>query len=175
MKTSFIDNYFNQNPNTFNPLRRRPEVKDMAIPTKAQTIKKTAKFEVVYEMDGSSFEVDKTNGIARIIWKGNVNIKTAKHLVIHCARAIEKGNKKLLIDQSTLDQFDTEARLWIKVFIKSSIGNVSSKLLMLASIKPKSTKGSIFSHFASSELKEALPNLDMRRFDAVEEALDWLL
>jgi hypothetical protein len=126
-------------------------------------------------MNGSFFEVDQTNGIAKITWRGNVDIQTAKHIVVHCARAIEKGSEKLLIDQSSLNQFDTEARLWIKVFIKSSIGNVANKLQILASIKPNTAKGNIFSHFASDELKAALPGLKMKKFDFLEEAIDWLL
>lgn len=175
MKTSFLDNYFNHNPN-FNPIRRqRDTLSHITINAKEQTVKKTVNFKQEYAVEDSSLEIDDNHGIVKIVWKGNVGVKAAKQIVVHCARAIQKGNKKLLIDQSNLSEFDTEARLWVKVFIKSGKGNVTNKLDMLASIKPKSTKGRFFSHFASNELKEALPSLQMIGFDSELEAINWLL
>lgn len=175
MKSTYLDNYFYQNPNTFKAVRKsvKPEV-DLLI---AEPIKdlNSISFKQISQKNGSIFSIDKKAGIARISWNGHVDIHTAKKIIKLGFEAIEfHGYKKLILDHSDLVEFETEARVWVKELIKYKAERVDKKLTSIASISPKNSIGSIYSNFAGDILKHELPHLPMKRFDNLEEALYWL-
>ncbi len=176
MKTTFLDNYFYHNPN-FNPIRRT-NIKPQEVGVLA---KKSAHesnvlhFEKVCEKNGSSYSIDRKTGLSRIDWRGHVDIHTAKKLIRIGFETIENGeSNKLLIDHSSLVEFETEARVWVKEILKHKAETLNDKLSKLASVSPSMAIGSIFSNFASNILKTEMPHLSLKRFDEVDTALDWL-
>ncbi|WP_436516806.1 hypothetical protein [Ekhidna sp. To15] len=133
-------------------------------------------FVEVCEKNGSTFFTDKNFGIAKISWKGHVDIHIAKKLIRLGFEAIEfHGYKKLILDHSELAVFETEARVWIKELLKHKAERVNEKLIKLASISPKNAIGSVYSNFAGDIIKEEMPHLKMRKFDDVSDALHWLI
>lgn len=177
MKSTYLDNYFYQNPNTFKKVRRsvNSDLKvDLLIAEPVISLK-IPEFTHVAEKSGSTISTDKNSGIAKIAWKGHVDIHAAKKLIKLGFEAIEfHGYKKLILDHSDLVAFDTEARVWVKELLKFRAQRVNDKLTKLASISPKTSIGSVYSNFAGDVLKEELPHLKMKRFDALSDALKWL-
>lgn len=85
------------------------------------------------------------------------------------------GYKKLILDRSNLVEFDTEARVWIKGMLKTRAKKIVRMVERLAIVRATTTKGSIFSNFIASAIKIVMPNLEMQKFDNIEDAVDWLL
>ncbi|MEO9871331.1 hypothetical protein [Ekhidna sp.] len=174
MKSTFLDNYFYQNP-SFKVIRE-PQVSKGLSTLDAPNKTRELNFTVVHSMNGSTFELDKNNGIARIIWRGQVDIQTAKKLVSMGADSVEfNGYKKLLLDRSNLIEFETEARLWIRELLKTRAKKIVRKVNKLAIVKATTAKGSIFSNFIATAIKIVMPNLEMQEFNKEEEAFDWLV
>lgn len=133
-------------------------------------------FKVISEMNGSTFEVDKDYGISRITWNGTVDLPTVRKLVTLGADSVEFHKyKRLLLDRSKLIEFDTQARVWIKGLLKSRAKRIVKMVNKLAIINPKTSRGSIFSNFIASAIKLVMPNLDMRKFNSEEDAIEWLI
>lgn len=145
-----------------------PPKKEVAVPQESH-------FETLKEINGSKFEYDKLNGIPRITWQGDVGIEEASVLVTLGADYVEfHGCRKLLLDRSSLLEFDTEARMWIKDLLKTRAKRIVKMVDKLAIIKPHSAKGSIFSNFIASAIGLVFPGLEMMKFDSEEEAVSWL-
>ncbi len=175
MKSTYLDNYFYQNPNTFNAVRKpiNTALQVDVLVEPAQQV--NSNFQIMSEKNGSEFLLDQVNGMGRINWNGQVDIHTAKKLLRTAFDAISFHNcTKLILDHSQLIVFDTEARVWVKELISYKAESVNDKLVKMASISPKSSIGSMFSNFAGEILKDELPHLTMKRFDNLEDALYWL-
>ncbi|MFY0598489.1 MAG: hypothetical protein JXR03_02380 [Cyclobacteriaceae bacterium] len=133
-------------------------------------------FEIVGEINGNTFSTDKTNGISRVTWEGSVNIEAAEKILTLGADSVEfDGFKKILLDRSQLQEFDTEARMWIKNLLKTRAKGLSKLVEKIAIIKATTAKGSIFSNFIASAIGIILPHLEMRKFDTEKEAIGWLM
>ncbi len=173
MNSAFLDNYFHQNP-SFKVANRQPALPNVEV-FPEETKSKDFKFEVIYAMNGSTFEIDKINGISRIVWRGVVDIQSAKELVTMGADSVEfQGYKRLLLDRSNLVEFDTEARVWIRELLKTRAKKIVKMVDKLAIVKATSVKGSIFSNFIATAIKIVMPNLEMQEFQTEDEALNWL-
>lgn len=134
------------------------------------------KFIIKKEINGSRFELDNVNNISRITWSGNVNFETAKELLTLGADSVEiLGYDKLLLDRSALTEFETEARVWIKGLLKTRAKKIVKNVSKVAMINAKSAKGSLFSNFIGSAISMVFPDLQLKKFNSVEESLAWLL
>lgn len=141
-----------------------------------EAINPSVDFSIQKEIEGSTFEVDKINGISKITWNGAVSINAARQLVTMGADSVEfQGYKKLVLDRSNLLEFDTEARVWIKGMLKTRAKKIVRLVDQMAIIKPTTAKGSIFSNFIASAITIVMPNLEMQKFDNLDEAIEWLL
>jgi hypothetical protein len=133
-------------------------------------------FELTKEMDASTFETNNDLGICKITWHGVAQAETVESLVSMGADVIEfEGYKKLILDRSDLTEFDTEARIWIKGFLKERARHVAKKTEKVAIINATTAKGSIFSDFISTTIGLLIPTLEMKKFDNLPEAYSWLL
>lgn len=178
MKSSYLDNYLYSNPN-FNFTKssvskiRSAASKDRVTPSGNQLL--ITKFKEIRRSEKCILEANEDSKVLRLRWCGRVGIHTTKKIIAAAINTIKlHGYTKLILDQSDLAEFETESRVWIKEFLKTSSHKFSASLSHLASIRPKTISGNIFSNFASEILKEALPNLKLRRFETVEEATKWL-
>lgn len=77
-------------------------------------------FVVQTNLNGSTLSFDKSNNISRVAWSGKVDLATASEILKFGGDSVEFGGfTKLLIDRSHLDEFDNEARVWIKGLLKT--------------------------------------------------------
>ncbi len=136
----------------------------------------TTDFVVQKELDGNIFELDKKNKITKISWYGKVDVKIASDLLNRAGDAVEfDGFTKLLVDRRKLDEFDTEARVWIKDLLKTRAKRIARKVDKVALINAKSSMGKIFSNMMATAISLILPNMKMKKFDDYDEAEKWLL
>ncbi|MEP1097493.1 MAG: STAS/SEC14 domain-containing protein [Cyclobacteriaceae bacterium] len=140
------------------------------------TAQETTSFVVQKEINGNTFSLDKSANITKIAWSGKVSLPIASELLSLAGDSVEfSGFTKLLIDRSKLDEFDTEARLWIKNLLKTRAKKLSKKVEKLAIINAKSAMGAIFSNMMASTISLIIPNMTMKRFENLDEAESWLL
>ncbi|MEP5613111.1 MAG: STAS/SEC14 domain-containing protein [Cyclobacteriaceae bacterium] len=140
------------------------------------TAQLTTNFIVQKEITGNTFSLDKETNISKIAWSGKVNLPIASELLQLAGDSVEfSGFTRLLIDRSQLDEFDTEARLWIKNLLKTRAKKLSRKVEKLAIINAKSAMGSIFSNMMASTISLIIPNMKMKRFENIDDAERWLL
>lgn len=134
------------------------------------------RFRIIEEINGSRFMLDEVNGISRVNWYGVVNQETAATLLKLGGDSVEfQGYKKLILDRRGLREFDTEARIWMKGFIKGRAKRIVSKVEKLAMVNRQSGSGSIFANFIGSAIKMVMPNLQIKKFSSIHNALDWVL
>lgn len=127
------------------------------------------------EVKGSSFHVDSLNKISKVVWHGHVDKETATTLLTLGGDSVEfEGFTRLLLDRRDLSEFDTEARVWIKDLLKTRAKKLSPKVKKLAIINAHSSLAIIFSNMMASAIGLIIPNLNLKKFDNEEEALEWL-
>ncbi len=132
-------------------------------------------FLVQKEVEGNTFEVDEIAKTCMITWNGVVSINAAQQLISMGADSVEfSGYQKLILNRSNLLEFDTEARVWIKGMLKTRAKKLARLVDQMAIVEAKTAKGSIFSNLISSAIKIVMPNLQMKKFDNIDEALEWL-
>ena len=138
--------------------------------------KSKARFVIVKEVNGSKFLLDKVNGISRVNWYGSVTQETASIMLKLGGDSVEFGGyQKLILDRRGLKEFDTEARIWMKGFIKGRAKSIVGNVKMLAMVNRSSGSGSIFANFIGSAIKMVMPNLRIKKFSSIYEAIDWVL
>lgn len=138
--------------------------------------KSKARFVIVKEVNGSKFLLDKVNGISRVNWYGSVNQETASIMLKLGGDSVEFGGyQKLILDRRGLKEFDTEARIWMKGFIKGRAKRIVGNVKMLAMVNRSSGSGSIFANFIGSAIKMVMPNLRIKKFSSIYAAIDWVL
>lgn len=134
------------------------------------------RFRIIKEVNGSKFMLDEVNGISRINWTGTVTKETAAVLLELGGDSVEfQGYSKLILDRRGLKEFDTEARIWMKSFIKGRAKRIVGKVERLAMVNRQSGSGSIFANFIGSAIKMVMPNLKIKKFSDIHDALDWTM
>ncbi|WP_089356096.1 hypothetical protein [Ekhidna lutea] len=133
-------------------------------------------FKVIKDLDGNTFDTNKNLGICRINWNGVVDIEKAQQLVGLGGDYVEYNKySKVILNQSGLLEFDSEATIWIKSFIKSRAKKLSDSVDKLALINAKSIKGIIFSNLIEGVIRLVMPKLKIKKFNNVEDAISWLI
>ncbi|MDW3193639.1 MAG: hypothetical protein R8G66_14810 [Cytophagales bacterium] len=134
------------------------------------------RFRIIKEVNGSKFMLDEVNGLSRINWSGSVTKETASVLLELGGDSVEfQGYRKLILDRRGLKEFDTEARIWMKGFIKGRAKNIVGKVERLAMVNRQTGSGSIFANFIGSAIKMVMPNLKIKKFTDIHDALDWTM
>ena len=133
-------------------------------------------FEKVKELNGSNTLIDKKNKVVKIVWNGIVSEETAKVMLTTGADLIDSGLcDKLLLNRKGLEEFSTEARVWIKQdLLKNRAKKLVNKVSKVATINSSTIMGGIFANFISTAIKLVFPNLTMTKFESEEEAMNWL-
>ncbi len=140
------------------------------------TTKNKPRFRIIKEVNGSKFMLDEVHGISRINWSGSVNKETVATLLKLGGDSVEfQGYTKLILDRRRLREFDTEARIWMKGFIKGRAKRIVSKVERLAMVNRQSGSGSIFANFIGSAIKMVMPNLSIKKFTDIYDAMDWVM
>lgn len=138
--------------------------------------KSKPRFRIIKEVNGSKFMLDEVNRISRINWLGSVNQETAATLLKLGGDSVEfQGYSKLILDRRGLREFDTEARIWMKGFIKGRAKRIVGKVDKLAMVNRQSGSGSIFANFIGSAIRMVMPNLSIKKFSSIFDALDWIM
>ncbi|MEP5613660.1 MAG: hypothetical protein ABJP45_15520 [Cyclobacteriaceae bacterium] len=134
-------------------------------------------FEVILELNSSVVSVDYESKIVKIEWHGVVDLNTASLLLEKGADMIESGYcTKLLLNRENLQEFSTEARLWIKQDLLNNRGKrLVRKVSRVATVRSASAMGGVFANFISSGIKLVFPSLKLSNFDSENEAFDWLV
>ncbi|MEO9485018.1 MAG: hypothetical protein ABJG47_16280 [Ekhidna sp.] len=133
-------------------------------------------FQVLAEIEGSIFLVEPKLKIAKIDWSGVVSKDTALKLLSMGADSVEHHNyKRLILNRANLIEFETEARIGIKKFLKMRAKRIAHLVKKMAIITPTSVKGSIFSNLITSAISIIIPNLQFQKFKLEQDALNWLI
>ena len=134
-------------------------------------------YDVVIEKNESSLMIDFENSILRISWKGIVTAETAGFLLASALNEVQSSNiSYVLLDRVQLEVFTKGSRLWIKEdFLKSKVKVLCDTLNIkkVASLKPKTSMGSIYAHLISSAIKIVFPTLPLAEFESERQALNW--
>ncbi len=158
-------------PEPLEILEQLPQVIEDPNPPKSKP-----RFRIIKEVKGSKFMLDEVNGISRINWLGSVNKETAVTLLKLGGDSVEfQGYSKLILDRRGLREFDTEARIWMKGFIKGRAKRIVGKVDKLAMVNRQSGSGSIFANFIGSAIRMVMPNLSIKKFSSIFDALDWIM
>ena len=134
-------------------------------------------FELVAEKNESLLMLDPYKRTIKIYWNGTVDLETVETLLNKGADLIgEDKVDRILLNREFLTEFTSEARNWIKEDLLKTRGRkLVAKVFKVATVKPNSTMGNLFSALVSSSIKLVFPKLNMKQFSGEEEATNWLL
>ena len=134
-------------------------------------------FELVEENNESLLMFDPHKRTIKIYWNGTVEEETAKTILNTGTDMIEEGKvDRILLSREFLSEFSTEARNWIKDDLLKTRGqSLVSKIYRVATVKPTSTIGNVFSALINSSIKLLFPDLKMKQFINEVDATEWLL
>lgn len=119
---------------------------------------------------------DPIKKIAKIRWEGVVDLETAKTIVNKGAFLVESGQAdKVLLNREHLTEFTSEARQWINYLVKTRGKRAIKNIHKVATVKPNTTMGHLFSTLVTSSIKLIYPRLSMKQFNTEAEAQEWLL
>ncbi len=142
----------------------------------APKAKSKGRFRVIREFKGSKFMLDQENRISRVNWYGAVDQETAEIMLKLGGDSVEfQGYRKLILDRRRLKEFDTEARIWMKNFIKGRAKNIVGGVDKLAMVNRSSGSGSLFANFIGSAIRMVMPNLKIKKFASIYDAIDWAI
>ena len=133
--------------------------------------------EVVLEDNECHVQFNQEHKIVVIKWFGIVDLPTAQNILMKGSNFIEDGRAtRILLDRRNLNQFSKEASKWIR---DDLLRNRAKKLVHLvdkvATVKPRTAIGTIFSNVVSTAIRIVFPGLRMKSYDNQVEAFEWLI
>ncbi|MCR9251698.1 MAG: hypothetical protein NXI20_14830 [bacterium] len=133
-------------------------------------------YTVIIEKEGSQLLVNYEQRILKVVWSGKVSLDTAQTILNLGGDFIEDETcDKIILDRLLLEEFSTDARLWIKNdLLKNRAKRLSSKVSQMAMIEAQTSIGAIFSKMISAAITLIIPNLKTKRFKSLDEANSWM-
>ena len=144
---------------------------------KQVTITVNSDFELVQAKNSCQLLLDQEHSIIKISWKGKVGAETASFLLSKALNIIKEGDAStLLLDRTYLDEFSKGARMWIKEdFLTKRVKPISHLIEKIATVKPITPMGGIFSNLISAAIKIVMPFMKMAEFRDEVDACQWLV
>ena len=149
-------------------------LKNQTVPSNETSNKKTG-FSVLKNVNDSLLLVDKIYSIFILRWKGRIDVATASETITLAGAAMTLNRySNILIDRSSLIEFDSEARLWIDNWIKSKAKNTFVDVKKIAIINSVQTFGNIYNNAFNSTIAQVLPHITLNLFGYHNDAIKWL-
>lgn len=106
---------------------------------------------------------------------GDIVFDDYKAMLLGGARLAQMGKvDRIIIDRREVLKQDAECRLWVKnYYFKRHIKPLVPNVKQVAIVEPQSVAGKIYGKTIFASLRLIYPNLKIKSFDGLDEAIQW--